>query len=423
MAVRRFDANVGDFITLSIGDLGTFHEGAFTVAALVKKETDGGFLPMVSAETAADSSRRSLWTTSADLLMSNTGGFNINTAVTFTQADGWAVVAVTKGTGEVLTRGHKGVLGGAWTHDDGDQGFDEAPGTQTLTNVKLGSWQDGAHWHGLIAVVAMWSGTALADEIFEAGFTTGVGAWLAAEPTAMWLLNQDDTATEVEDLVGDADQTAIDGTSVEDDDDPPGFSFDAGEELAGSGAALGAGFGAAAPGKVASSAAFGSGGMSGFSAPGKVGTGAAAAATTTTAHALSAKNAPGTGGASGGSQASAVSARTALGRGAAPGSSYAEAEASRDAQPVGAAWLGAMSAAGVAGVRVTRGFGAVTVAGAGRTARTAAASAVGAVGAYARDTPTVEVVPGILTAGSRRPVLTPGSIRPLLTPGGLPDGL
>lgn len=235
MAVRRFDSNNGDFITLAIGAVVGINTGAFTIAVLAKKEADGAFFPAISAENGA-SSRRSLWTTDTDVVMSNTGGFNIDTPVTFEQTDDWAVIAVTKPAGEELIRGHKGVLGGAWTHTNGDEGFDD---TQAVDNIKLGSWQDGAHWHGLIAVAAMWE-RELSDAELEDGFTTSAASWLAASPDGMWLLNQAATSTVVEDVTeGGADQTAITGTTVVTDDDPPGFSFDldAGETVTGTGAA------------------------------------------------------------------------------------------------------------------------------------------------------------------------------------------
>lgn len=220
MAVRRFNG-AGDFLTFAVGNLVGINAGAFTIAALVKKEADGGFFPMVSAE-ATTSSRRSLWTTSGDVLMSNTGGFNIVTPVSFAQADGWAVVVVGKAVGEVLTRGHKGVIGGAWTHVAGDAGFDDGA---IVDNAKIGTWQDGAHWPGLIGAVAMWK-RQLSDVEIEM-LSTGATAWVATAPDGMWLLNQTSTDTAVLDVTGNgADQTAIDGTTVELGDDPPGFSFD-----------------------------------------------------------------------------------------------------------------------------------------------------------------------------------------------------
>lgn len=221
MAVRRFNSNNGDSITLAVGNLVGINTGAYTLAALVRKETDGVFMPMLSAETGT-SSRRSLWTTSADVLMSNTGGFNINTPVSFGQADGWAVVAVTKPAGEALIRGHKGVLGGTWTHTDGDQSFDDG---SVVDNLKIGTWQGGAFWHGLVAVLGAWE-RELSDAELEDGLDTSLAAWLDASPGGLWALNQPLIATAVTDLTeGGADQTAISGTSVVTDDDPPGFSF------------------------------------------------------------------------------------------------------------------------------------------------------------------------------------------------------
>lgn len=231
MAVRRFNG-AGDFITCAIGNLVGFNAGAFTIAALVKKEADGGFFPIVSAETG-NSGRRGLWSHSTDVLAGLFSGTLTTGPVTYMQADDWAVTAITKPAGPppdgiTAVRFHKGVLGGSWTHADGNDGSNDG---QVLDNIKIGTFQDAAHWAGLIAVIGLWS-RELSDSELEDGFRTSLGAWLAATPDGLWALNQTSTATAVEDLTGGgADQTAIDGTSVELADDPPGFSLASGIEV------------------------------------------------------------------------------------------------------------------------------------------------------------------------------------------------
>ena len=228
MAVRRFNANNGEFITCAAGNLVGINEGAFTVAVLAKKQADGDFFPTCSAEQGG-SGRRGLWTTNADAIAGVFQGQLVSGPVTFTQSDGWAVIAISKPAGEATIRVHKKPLGGgSWSHADGDTADDDA--FNTIDNIKLGSWQDNTHWHGLIAVVGMWK-RQLSDGELEDGLDTALAAWLEAEPDGLWGLNQASTATALVDLTGGgADQTAIDGTGVVTDDDPPGFSFSLGGE-------------------------------------------------------------------------------------------------------------------------------------------------------------------------------------------------
>lgn len=228
--VRRWTPIDGDFIEFDIGTLDTIHEGAFTIAGLVRKEADGGFFPLCNFETVA-SARRGVWTTSADNLMAHMGGFNVQSSVTLEVADDWAVVGIGKDAGEELIRVHRGIQGGAWTHADGDEGFDDTPTAQELIRLIVGSVIFGDVWAGLIAVVGIWQGTNLAD----ADFTTNdlrdsLENWEALNPDALLVFNQASPSDAVPDVMGNITQTGRSGTTVVDDGDLV-FDFGGAEEI------------------------------------------------------------------------------------------------------------------------------------------------------------------------------------------------
>lgn len=237
MTVRRFDGT--GFITLAIGGLVGANTGAFTTAALVRKDVDGAFLPVISAETGA-SGRRGLWTHSSDAISGLFSGSLVQGPTTLTVADDWAVIAVTKEAGPppdgiTAIRVHKGVLGGAWTHADGGDGSNDG---QVVDNVKIGSFQGSTQWIGLIGVVAWWK-RALSDVELENGLRDSLQAWSDIAPDGLWALDQIDLDPVI-DLTGNgADQIAVVGTTVADapEDQPPGFDFGGSEEHAGDGQA------------------------------------------------------------------------------------------------------------------------------------------------------------------------------------------
>lgn len=106
----------------------------------------------------------------------------------------------------------------AWTHGDGNGNTDSL---STISGtIGFGSNDFGESFDGLIAAAAVWVGDALSDGECETLSDT-LASWMALSPDAAWLFNQESTATPVEDLIGTADQTALNGTSAVEISDLP----------------------------------------------------------------------------------------------------------------------------------------------------------------------------------------------------------
>lgn len=231
MAVRRVNGSDSDFILFGAvsNAIQELHFGAFTIAVLMKKEVqEDSFQGYVTGEVASGpTNRRALITNTSNQLVGQLGGFNINTPTVFEIADGWSVVAIRKAVGSVTLKGSKGILGGAWTHDDGDAGFDDSSGTSAdLAQIRVGMYQAGTlnSW-ALYAVVGIWA-RELSQAELEDGLRTSYQEWLDKAPDALYKFNQAVVSTAVQDDSGNGNhQTDRSGTTVITGDDPPGFDF------------------------------------------------------------------------------------------------------------------------------------------------------------------------------------------------------
>jgi endo-1,3-1,4-beta-glycanase ExoK len=107
---------------------------------------------------------------------------------------------------------HKCVLStGTWTHADA-AGTLANSGT-AANSARLGSTQAASGFYqGDIGVLAV-GNTVLNDAAIEA-LATGEAAWSTAGFVALWTLDQASVATALQDTIGAADQTSINGTSV-----------------------------------------------------------------------------------------------------------------------------------------------------------------------------------------------------------------
>lgn len=135
-------------------------------------------------------------------------------AITLTSGQ-WYLVAVTKTAGTSAVRFHAfDMAAGTWTRADASS--TSVTPTWTPTSARIGNGTGASPtqgWNGSIAAAAAWN-RALSDAELDR-LPYSLAAWLAAGPSAMWVLDQHSTATPVLDLTGGgADQTSISGTSV-----------------------------------------------------------------------------------------------------------------------------------------------------------------------------------------------------------------
>jgi hypothetical protein len=215
--VRQFTD--GDLIQLSIGStLSNFSQGACTIAAIVRNADAGNFRPIVSFNSG--SQRRSFWKNGSNNLMMESGGFSSDTTLTMTIANNWIIPVYTKASGIATPRGHRHIYDTTtWNHaDGGTQLNDDA---ETLVNILLGrSSSSGISWSGKIALIGVWKSVIGNDAAIEAlNLHLNLQNWIDANPDGLWALNQESTSNPVLDLIGDADQTSITGTTVVDDTD------------------------------------------------------------------------------------------------------------------------------------------------------------------------------------------------------------
>ncbi len=156
-----------------------------------------------------DASSRKLWGFARDAAATVTSAVaNLGTAGL------WYLVVVTKDTGTVAPRFHiYDIAANSWVHNTGVS--TTANSAVPVTQTTIGSTATAAvGFDGDIAVGAIWN-VVLSDVQCEALFGP-IQNWFApAVPTAMWLLDQGDTAINVLDITGGgANQTSLSGTTV-----------------------------------------------------------------------------------------------------------------------------------------------------------------------------------------------------------------
>jgi hypothetical protein len=109
-----------------------------------------------------------------------------------------------------------------WTH--ADPGSNITAGVGPVVGIRFGRFAASAteFLRGVLAVVGVWD-SFLTDEQIE-GLSDNLAGWEALSPVGLWTFNQASTDIPVTDLTGgDADETAIVGTSVV--AGPPAFRY------------------------------------------------------------------------------------------------------------------------------------------------------------------------------------------------------
>lgn len=215
---RRFTST--DVLTISTGSIPTARAGTWIVL----------FRPYDSAFD--------ILTTNTDILTSLTGtsavqALFLDSSKIFSNQDfgggatapsdknTWYAMAFTKASGSAAVRYHLAAVGGAYTHTASGT---VADGTAGITSFIFGKGPIKGAAKMDIAAAAVWT-SALSDSAIDALGTTSMDTWLAASPVGAWQFNQASTGTNVNDLVGSANQTALTGTSVT--TDPAGWSYHA----------------------------------------------------------------------------------------------------------------------------------------------------------------------------------------------------
>jgi hypothetical protein len=222
MSVREFDGTDDQILTAGTGS--ALFNGAYTVVLIVKPlvsiSNGDGYMTFRNsgsfvAHVAEGPSDRLAW---------NTGTTGNGAASVVLTPDAWMIAAVTKDSVSEQARTHTKPLGsGSWNQDVGG---DALGAIATSCNQALfGQDGFGTYVDARLATAA-YIPLELTDGQVQSIQTTPSTQQLAdLGATHLWEFNQASTATAVEDLVGDWDQSSITGTTVVGGDDPSGWTF------------------------------------------------------------------------------------------------------------------------------------------------------------------------------------------------------
>ena len=125
------------------------------------------------------------------------GAAQVNSGVTFTDTDGWALVGAHKASGTSAVVGHKYVYStGVWTHAGSATAVDGA--AVTGGNILGNNNGFASSWQGDLALAAIW-GRVLTQGEIEALAKASLDEWLRTGPAALWVPRADEP---VQDLTG-----------------------------------------------------------------------------------------------------------------------------------------------------------------------------------------------------------------------------
>jgi hypothetical protein len=222
MAIRNFDRTLGSYI--SCGGPTSAFSGAHTLLVVAKPFNDGGFYGVyLSLQRDTDYNVASLRQDgSAPGVIgyyTELGVVAVDVGVTENE---WQLLAVTKGSGTVAPRFHRGKLGASvMTHTSA--GVTVPPITDTVTQIQLGATRNGAfgsHKNMRCAAAAVFQ-VALSDADLNGIFSQlASGAIDALNPYASYDLNQTTPTIGLGDRSGNSHNEffKIDTTVVTDDD-------------------------------------------------------------------------------------------------------------------------------------------------------------------------------------------------------------
>lgn len=226
MAVRQFSGSGASAsrVLCSVGTLGGFPNGAWSILVVLKKQTgaDNQYHVIMSFENNT-AQTLGIFLNDANGISFENGTERGSASNLITVADGWCIVGISHASGITTPRYHVfKETAGTFAH--GNFSGTVANLTGTVNNVKLGYSGEYAYSSlgGSIRFQAMaaFEGVNISDGTFET-LTESLQSWLDAGATGAWPLNQTITADDVLDVTGNgANETSTSNTSVVTGDDP-----------------------------------------------------------------------------------------------------------------------------------------------------------------------------------------------------------
>lgn len=219
--------------------IATPHDIAFGSFALIMKRNSTEWNGLVGLHTSGGSARLNLeiqGNANGNFLVVQNEITDVPSPFTVTNADGWVLLVVSKGTaaiaGTALMTWWKYVYSSdTWNYEPpvgtgpSDGGLPGTSGT-----IRFGQWETGDFLGGDLAVAGMWNRVLIDAEV--RGMPFDLAAWHASGPVGLWVFDQSETTHNLADLTGNgADQSAITATTVS-TNSVPVFNYGLGPSVA-----------------------------------------------------------------------------------------------------------------------------------------------------------------------------------------------
>lgn len=212
---RNFDLATGPNYSInSVGSLGSLGNGAYTIITLFNINTGNNNCGLISFRTAA---------INAELFIDGNqifGAGDFGGGQTGVTVSTWWWAAIRKAAGSsVYTYSLKPYASGSATHQN--SAASHADSGATNTTIRLGDSDDRGN--GLVAVLAAWT-SRLSDAQVAGMFTSAASDIAAQSPGGLWLGNQASSTDPINDSVGTANQTSVNG-AIGVGSDPPAYNY------------------------------------------------------------------------------------------------------------------------------------------------------------------------------------------------------
>lgn len=229
MGVLKFD-NTDDRLawTTLASALANVSDGAWTMAALVRRETIGGFDAIGYLLSGAGNgvTEAGMSFSSSNFIINDADGASSTTSTALTDTTSPYMLVLSKTAGNTVARlGRKLGSGGAWTHENTAPA---QPDQSASTMLQIGVWEGVSDpYDGWIGVVAYWEG-AMSDgdkEALDDNWQTS-DWWNSAHGQPAFLVELNVAAASVVDLAGNASSTSHVGTSLDAGETLDSWNFD-----------------------------------------------------------------------------------------------------------------------------------------------------------------------------------------------------
>lgn len=210
---RTFDGG-NDNIHCSSGTLSAFTFG--TLVAVIRRNSTA-YNNIMTLHNSGGTSRSGIEIEdngSGNHLQWQYDGNFVPSMFTVVNADGWALIAMGKGTGTTAVRCHKYVYStNTWTHSDSNGTATNSTAPGASSTMRFGEWEGADDFNGDIAIAGAWLRNLTDAEVEQ--LSHSLQGWHALAPDALWMFDQQAIGQAVADLAGNgANQSSIAGTTV-----------------------------------------------------------------------------------------------------------------------------------------------------------------------------------------------------------------